>query len=368
MIHSRRWLAPAALLLVMAPQLAYAGEWACFRGAPGNPGVAAERLPARLRLAWRVRTGGQIESTAAISGGMAYVPTKQGRVLAIRLADHRTLWSFRGVDAFSSSPLVWRGTVFLGDEGGVFYALDAKTGHLRWKRQTQDKIVSSAAAAGSAIVFGSYDTHVYSLDAQTGRVRWKHSTPAQVNCAPCVVASRVIVAGCDGSVHFLDEKTGRQLNEIRIGGNFGASAASDGKRAYVGSLVGVYLAAAVPSGKLAWKVAENEPGAACYASAAVGGGAVIFASRSKRVFRVNPANGKAKWTFHTRGEVNSSPVICGRTVFVGSGEGALYGIEVATGKKVWEFRTGGEIKASPAIGEGRLVIGSTDGYLYCFQP
>ncbi|MCX6946233.1 MAG: PQQ-binding-like beta-propeller repeat protein [Opitutales bacterium] len=92
---------------------------------------------------------------------------------------------------------------------------------------------------------------------------------------------------------------------------------------------------------------------------------MIFASRSARVFAMNPANGQALWTFRTRTQVNSSPVVAGNTVYVGSDEGMLYAVDVATGRKLWQFRAGREILSSVAIAQGRLVFGNSDGWVWC---
>ena len=96
------------------------------------------------------------------------------------------------------------------------------------------------------------------------------------------------------------------------------------------------------------------------------GDAVIFASRSKKIFRLNRATGKVVWYYRTPGEVESSPVIAGNTIFAGCMDGKLYAFSLANGKKLWQYDAGAGIKASPAIGQGRLVIGSTDGAIYCF--
>jgi outer membrane protein assembly factor BamB len=53
--------------------------------------------------------------------------------------------------AFDASPIVVKGTVFIGDDNGVFYALDAATGALKW----QYPQVGSGNLASSC-EFGSY--------------------------------------------------------------------------------------------------------------------------------------------------------------------------------------------------------------------
>ena len=73
-----------------------------------------------------------------------------------------------------------------------------------------------------------------------------------------------------------------------------------------------------------------------------------------------------KWVFNTKGQVNSSPVVCHNRVLVGSNDGKLYMVSLDNGKKVWEFETGDAVTASPAVAGGKVVIGSEDGFVYCF--
>ena len=83
---------------------------------------------------------------------------------------------------------------------------------------------------------------------------------------------------------------------------------------------------------------------------------------------LNRADGAVKWLFNTRGQVNSSPVVCGNRVVFGSNDGKVYMVSLDAGKKVWEFETGDSVTASPAVAGGRVVIGSEDGFVYCFGP
>ena len=62
------------------------------------------------------------------------------------------------------------------------------------------------------------------------------------------------------------------------------------------------------------------------------------------------AKGEERWLFPTRGEVDSSPVLCkdGGVIF-GSGDGRLYCVNVADGKERWAFEIGSPVPGSPAV-------------------
>jgi eukaryotic-like serine/threonine-protein kinase len=71
-----------------------------------------------------------------------------------------------------------------------------------------------------------------------------------------------------------------------------------------------------------------------------------------------------KWTFHTGGEVISSPAIVNGVVFVGSNDGKLYALDADTGATKWSFPTGARITSSPAVDNGLVYCISYDGNFY----
>jgi outer membrane protein assembly factor BamB len=116
---------------------------------------------------------------------------------------------------FRASPIVVKGTVFVGDQSGVFYALDAATGTLKWQYPTTGKLAglcrfgsygigSSATYANidgqDAVIFGAPDPNpdtdagrgsarLFALDF-SGKPIWKYDG---VHAGSDVVAH---VAGC----------------------------------------------------------------------------------------------------------------------------------------------------------------------------
>ena len=78
------------------------------------------------------------------------------------------------------------------------------------------------------------------------------------------------------------------------------------------------------------------------------------------------SHGKPLWAFATRGQVDSSPVVCGDKVVVGSDDGRVYVVSLDQGKELWSYEIGRAVSASPALTDGKIVIGSEDGSVYCF--
>jgi len=74
-----------------------------------------------------------------------------------------------------------------------------------------------------------------------------------------------------------------------------------------------------------------------------------------------------KWTFHTNGEVISSPAVVNGVVYVGSNDGNLYAIDQQTGSQKWKFQTGARITSSPAVVNGLVYFNSYDGNFYAVE-
>ncbi len=347
-----------------SPPAGRAGEqsgrdgWWCFRGDAQLRGVAAGRLVLPLRLAWTFRPSDVdegFEATAAVADGTVYVGGWSGRFYAIELPSGSVRWQVQACHgAVRASAAVVDELVLFGDELGTLHALERKTGKERWRFQTEAEVISSPTVVGSRVLVGSYDNHLYCLDLRTGRLIWKFQTEGYVHCTPAVAAGHTFVSGCDARLRVIDLGSGKQVGQLELGGQTGASPALAGDLLYVGHYGGEFLAADWRRLKVLWRFASPRH-LPFLSSAALGQELVVVGG-----------SGKLRWQVQCGDDVDSSPVIAGRYVFVGSHDGTVYGIELYSGQVAWRYASGDSLSASPAIGYGRLVIGNEAGKLFCF--
>ena len=76
-----------------------------------------------------------------------------------------------------------------------------------------------------------------------------------------------------------------------------------------------------------------------------------------------PALAGVQWRVMTDGDVISSPVVLGQTVYVGSGDGKLYALDRTSGATRWTHDAGNAIASSPAVGGGLVYFATRDGHV-----
>ncbi len=351
-------------------------SWPSFRHDLTQTGVASSDLPEKLEKIWEVPLGDQIVATAAIVGDFVYVPCLSGELVCLRKSNGEKVWAYKTVEnvqpnmfapGFKSSPTVAGDKIYLGDEEGVFHAIDLATGKGLWTFQTQGEIYSSAAVVDDRIIFGSYDNNLYCLNLD-GTLAWKFLTQGYVHCAPAVVEGVTFIAGCDEHLRVIDIKTGQQRAEIKLETYLIASPAVIGDTLYVGTYASEVVAVNWKAKSVVWRYQSGHGDFPFHSSAAVTDNLVVVGGRDKLVHAVDRATGKMKWTFATRAKIDSSPVIVDDRVFIGSNDGNLYELGIQDGQERWKFNAGKPISAAPAVGEGVVVVGceSRDGKVFCF--
>jgi len=72
-----------------------------------------------------------------------------------------------------------------------------------------------------------------------------------------------------------------------------------------------------------------------------------------RLYAIDVAAGKVRWTFTAEGPVRFAPSLYKGRVYFGSDDGRVYCIDAATGKLAWKYRPGPN--GSKVIGNGRMI-------------
>ena len=107
-----------------------------------------------------------------------------------------------------STPVTDGKSLFIGDDVGVMYSLDNKTGKTNWTFDTGMRIVGSPAVDAGVVVFGSANYNIYGLDAKTGKELWHVTTQQAVMGAATIHEGIAYIGGGDGKMYAIDIHSG----------------------------------------------------------------------------------------------------------------------------------------------------------------
>jgi outer membrane protein assembly factor BamB len=160
--------------------------------APAASGIDRHNV-GRLHVAWRFRfrappgDSGAFTATPVVAGGIVYVQDMQSNVFALELKTGKVLWRrlFGATNPGPDGLAVSGGRVYGATDSSAF-ALDAATGRPVWRHflvTPTARYVDIAPQVARGLVYVSTVGYppdgrgvLYALDAQTGRIRWSLDT------------------------------------------------------------------------------------------------------------------------------------------------------------------------------------------------
>jgi outer membrane protein assembly factor BamB len=348
-------LASASIgFLVLTPSAR--ADASMFRGDPSHSGIyATDRAPVLDRLVWKFKTGAKVLSSPAVVDGTVYVGSDDRVVYALNAATGSVRWQYKTRGAVNSSPAVSAGVVYVISADGNLYALDATDGKLKWQFATVgerrftapgihgasprtelmpdpfDVFLSSPTVVAGIVYFGSGDHHVYAVDASSGALRWKFETGNVVHASPAVADGVVYIGSWDRNLYALNAATGALIWKFQTG---------DDTEIY------------------------NQVGIA--SSAAVAAGTVFFGCRDGHFYAVDAKTGARKWVHDNRkGWVIASPAVERGVVYFPTSDGERFkALDAATGATIYDISNKAVSFSSPAIARGTVFYGSSDGWLH----
>jgi len=285
--------------------------------------VAEFNLRPPYRTLWTVRTGNVLEFPPVVAHGRVFVGQQRGRFFAIDAATGRVLWRKHFRHCSAASPTVYNGVVYMpymqpypcakGNRTarGFLVAMRARGGKVLWKFRT-GAIESSPLRVGNYLIFGSWDHKLYSLHLETRKLRWVFEADDELNSSPAYAAGTVYIASDGGRVYAVDLKTGKLRWRAESFSRFGrreyfyATPAVAYGRVFIGNTDGTMYAYGARSGKLLW---AQDAGTYVYSAAAVWNKTVYVGSYDGNVYAFDAATGDLRWRYSAQGSIHGAPTI-----------------------------------------------------------
>lgn len=260
-------------------------------------------------------------SGGAVSNNTIYLGSREGRLVAVNLADQSRQWSEQvkmttqtgylscggcgttttGVPVYGT-PLVSGGLVYFAGYNGKIYAFNSSNiGQARWVYPRDGFLkpfVGGLVTDEKKLFIGCADGKVYALDAATGDKLWEHATGDKIWATPAFLKSTVY----NGS-------TGQTINQDKL---------------FIGSY-------------------------------------------DKKFYALNPADGSKIWEFPAKGVFVNTPLLFDSNIYVGSLDRNLYALKDNDGSLIWKFMAKKGFWAKPAVWNGNIYAGSLDGFVYVLK-
>ena len=364
------------LLIVPAPstllgQRLAESPWPTYRGDLKRTGRSGFKGPTTDKLRWVFSTGlaekeGGIETDPVVGpDGTVYIGANNGIFYALDPESGAIRWAFPtdfDIFAIYSTPFVdHQGIVYFGAKDGKVYALRAPKkgilGEVVWSLNLGTTIQTSPALApDGTLVIGADDWAYYGITPASGssgpKVKWRFQTQGTLITSPSVDSDgTVFVASMDGKVYALEppKDAGKP---VKVRWSF-ASGARDEKGGF-----------------------ENAP-------AIDNAGTLYIGGNDGILYALDTKTGKVTWTFdgiarsgyRTYAIFSSAAIGPDRTVYFGGKNGDLYAIRQQPGffgsgpQVLWQHKLGPGIQSSPLLAaDGTVYLGDERGTFHAIRP
>lgn len=284
---------------------------------------------------------GSLFSTPAVSNGIVYLASLEGRVYALDAALGIEKWKepYKIGGEIQASPLVAQGKVFIAATDKIF-ALDALEGKAAWAQpfQAAGRVWAKPSIddTEASLFFGTMDKDFYALNASTGNLKWTFKTEGAILTTPLVYKGKIYFGAFDGNLYALNP-TAREK---------GLPFPAQGEWLF-------------KAGDWIWTGPIRD------------GDTLYFATTRGRVYAINALSGKPVWpnAFEISSSFKSNPVIYKDALIIASEEGRIYSLNLGNGQMKWASPSslGAAIMADLAISEDAVYIFTQGQTLYALD-
>lgn len=295
---------------------------------------------------------------------------------------------------------VVRGILYVGDDNGYTYALNAITGKLIWAHYGWNMNMSNPLVDGARVIVSTGNAYfnyaktmmyvkgkrtvrgpglnsIYALDKKSGKQIWVFHTPGEIMPTPVDLDGFLYVGTGDGHVYKIDVNTGKQVwkSDIYSFVSMSSPVAGDGNIFLGGTYPNFFYALDQQTGKIAWKatipglvatgISDCTP---AYAAGIVVQEATIKSGEQDKpvanvLLAMDAKTGKIVWQNRMgNGPVppamkTATPMIDAGIVYEGSPvSGNYHAFDLKTGRQLWTVHLGSQIRAGAAVVNGIAYV------------
>jgi outer membrane protein assembly factor BamB len=262
-----------------------------------------------------------------------FIGTKQGLMIVDLETNER---NEKILGKILSKPVIADGRVFVGNENGDVYALDAESEEIVWHLNLSDEIYISEPMGN--VIFINSGKSCYAVDINSGDIIWSYETDGVITSRPYVFDDVVYFGSWDTFIYALQTGSGDLKWKYETGWGIETTPIVSNGIVYVGSLDSNFYAIDKDSGEVIWFFTSK---AAIHSSPIVYGEYVFFGCDDGRFYALNKTNGNSAWVLSPGYTINndiynylttpilSTPVVFDSIVYIGA-NGDIYALDAET--------------------------------------
>jgi outer membrane protein assembly factor BamB len=376
-------------------------DWTHRAGSPGHymPHLA---LGAQLSQVWSANVGAgsgrkhRISAAPVVADGRVFALDSRATVTATG-SNGAGLWSVdltpetdRADDASGGGLAYGGGMLFVTTGFGELVAIEPASGKVAWRQKLGAPVTGAPTVSDGLVYVVARDSSAWAINAADGRVRWQLPGTPSVSgmvgtSAPAVSDRLVLFPFSSGEVAGALRKGGVRLWGATVAGQRRGRAyagVSDitgdpvvvGNVTYVGTQSGRTVAIKTASGERIWTATEG-----AYGPVWVAGGSVFLVSDNAHLVRLDAETGAVIWSvempYFTKSKVKRrkaihahyGPIMAGGRLIVVSSDGLIRSFNPVDGALLGTTDLPGGAAAQPAVADGTLYVVNTRGQLLAFR-
>jgi len=165
-----------------------------------------------VKETWLLRTEAGIYSSPAVYNGKVYAGDDTGALSCYNLTNGKKNWSFRSNKRIVGTPAAADGIVVFGSADKNIYGLDARTGRRLWMVTASEPVLGAVTIENEIAYIGASDSTFRAIDIHSGKALWEYkNVKGYIETRPCIEGNTVIFGAWDNTLYALDKHTGKEL-------------------------------------------------------------------------------------------------------------------------------------------------------------
>jgi outer membrane protein assembly factor BamB len=321
--------------------------------------------PLSLDARWVVTFGSAPVATPGYDANTAYIPLKDGPLVAVALDRGSIRWRLDVTTPFT--PATGEGLVFIVAEQAI-EARDAQTGAVRWR----------TALAGGAAVAPHYDTgwllastpagDLVAMRASDGQVMWRRQLGASLSGRPGPALDRLYLPLEDNRLVSVLLASGEIIWQRTLPARVTSLLALD-DQLVVGTAGKHLLSVDLRNGRVRW---DWPVGGDISGTPTADDKRIYFAARDNVLRAVDRGSGNLKWKANLPSRPAGGPLRLPDTLLMPMVSSEILGFEPETGKSATSVKAAGEVGSQPffradaKLTSPQLITVSREGQLQGF--